>query len=153
MPTRKEKGEKTMSIFKQDYEKYVAITERYQVADEETKAICRRDMRELSVSIAAKGEMYEQVFSLYKDAQERGNAYIDLSEVNREDSVEPLVKAFRELGIQKFTFSSQWTDAVEIAWLFQKAGCKLEGLVEINGKHKNFVTGIYQKAHGYLFSC
>ena len=152
MPTRKEKGEKTMNIFKQDYEKYVAIIERYQIADEETKALCRNDMHELSVSIAAKGEMYEQVFSLYKDAQERGNAYIDLSDVNKE-AVEPLVKAFRELGIRQFTFSSQWTDAVEIAWLFQKAGCKLEGLVEINGKHKNFATGIYQKAHGYLFSC
>ena len=57
----------------------------------------------------------------------------------------------RENGIERFTFSSGWTDAVETAWLFQKAGCVLEGLVEINKCNLTPFTDECEKIHGYLF--
>ena len=64
---------------------------------------------------------------------------------DNEKGVEDLITCMRNLGFTEFTFSSTWSGAVETAWLFQKAGCILAGLVEIDGP-KNF-----EKAHGYLF--
>lgn len=52
---------------------------------------------------------------------------------------------------EAFTFSSTWSSAVETAWLFQKAGCTLAGLIEINSQHKAIMSDEYEKAHGYLF--
>ena len=62
-----------------------------------------------------------------------------------------LVACMKECGIEAFTFSSTWSSAVETAWLFQKAGCILAGLIEINSQHKAFMSDEYEKAHGYLF--
>ena len=65
--------------------------------------------------------------------------------------VECLIACMRDNGIDHFTFSSGWSSAVETAWLFQQNGCTLEGLIEINSRHKHFFTGEQEKAHGYLF--
>ena len=67
------------------------------------------------------------------------------------DEVEGLVACMKKYGIEAFTFSSTWSSAVETAWLFQKAGCTLAGLIEINSQHKAFMSDEYEKAHAYLF--
>ena len=41
--------------------------------------------------------------------------------------------------------------AVEAAWLFQKAGCSLAGLLEINSQYKDLVSNEYEKIPAYLF--
>ena len=81
-----------------------------------------------------------------------GNEHLDISEVVWDKDVESLINCLRENGIERFTFSSTWSSAVETAWLFQKAGCTLSGLIEINSQHKAFMSDEYEKAHGYLFS-
>ena len=86
-----------------------------------------------------------------KTAKDCGNEYIDLNDTIRDEAVEGLVACMKENGIEHFTFSSTWSSAVETAWLFQKAGCRLEGLIEINSQHKAFMSDEYEKAHGYLF--
>lgn len=106
----------------------------------------------LADQIKAKGSIYEMVFRFYCEAQERGNKYLDLNEVIWDDKVTALIDSLREYGIEKFTFSSTWSSAVETAWLFTQNGCRLEGIVEINGKCKAFMSEEYEKAHGYLFS-
>ena len=106
----------------------------------------------LAEQIKAKGAAYERILRFYFEAQERGNEYIDLNEVIWDDKVTALIDSFREYGIEKFTFSSGWSSAVETAWLFTQNGCRLEGLVEINGPHKAFMSDEYENAHGYLFS-
>ena len=102
--------------------------------------------------IGAKDQTYINLYRLYRDAQKRGNELIDLSDVVWDNQVEPLIASFREYGIERFTFSSGWSSAVETAWLFTELGCKLEGLVEINGQTKAFMSDELKKVHGYLFS-
>ena len=106
----------------------------------------------LMASIEAKGKDYAYLYELYEDAHDRGNELIDLNDVVWDDKVEALIASFREYGIERFTFSSGWSSAVETAWLFTQQGCKLEGLVEINGRCKAFMSDDYEKKHGYLFS-
>ena len=103
-------------------------------------------------AIDAKGKDYANLYRLYEDALERGNDLIDLNDVIWDDKVEALIASFRTYGIERFTFSSTWSSAVETAWLFTQQGCKLEGLVEINGRCKAFMSDEYEKKHGYLFS-
>ena len=123
----------------------------------EEKQFCRRirtgDGDQGTVPRGRKGRKYGRTGSCTdSEAQERGNAYIDLNDTIWDDQVPALIGNLREYGIEKFTFSSTWSSAVETAWLFTQNGCRLEGLVEINGRHKAFMSDEYEKAHGYLFS-
>lgn len=93
----------------------------------------------------------QRIWSAYETAKDCGNEYIDLNDTIRDDAVEGLVACMNEYGIEAFTFSSTWSSAVETAWLFQKAGCTLAGLIEINSQHKAFMSDEFEKAHGYLF--
>ena len=93
----------------------------------------------------------QRIWSAYETAKDCGNEYIDLNDTIRDDEVEGLVACMKKYGIEAFTFSSTWSSAVETAWLFQKAGCTLAGLIEINSQHKAFMSDEYEKAHGYLF--
>ena len=112
----------------------------------------RKSYQQLSRQIESRGESYAKVYRLYQEAVERGNEHIDLNEVIWEKDVEGLIQLLRENGVEHFTFSSTWSSAVEVAWLFTQNGCTLEGLVEINGPHTNAFTGEREKAHGYLFA-
>ena len=90
-------------------------------------------------------------YRLYRQMKDCGNEYIDLS-IAIHDEVKVL-NTLRKYGIERFTFSSGWSSAVESAWIFQQNGCKLEGLIELNGLNKDwFGTGEREKVHGYLFS-
>ena len=90
------------------------------------------------------------VYRLYKQMKDCGNEYIDLS-IAIHDEVKVL-NTLRKYGIERFTFSSGWSSAVESAWIFQQNGCRLEGLIELNSIHKDWITGEREKVHGYLFS-
>ena len=54
--------------------------------------------------------------------------------------------------MKTFTFSSTWSSAVETAWLFVQNGCKLEGLVQINGTCQAFMREEYERVPAYVFS-
>ena len=92
-----------------------------------------------------------RIWIAYETAKDCGNEYIDLNDIIRDDAVEGLIACMKKYGIEAFTFSSTWSSAVETAWLFQKAGCTLAGLIEINSQHKAFMSDKFEKAHGYLF--
>ncbi|MCD8216025.1 MAG: hypothetical protein LUC97_10365 [Clostridiales bacterium] len=138
--------------FENDYAREQELYISFDKAEENEKAEIRKAHDSLWKEITAKGEDYTKLYKLYSETKERENDYIDLSDVIWDKEVKPLLDSFRKFGISKFTFSSTWSSAVETAWLFQKNGCKLEGLVEINGRHKDFMSKEYEKVHGYLFS-
>jgi len=92
-----------------------------------------------------------RLFREYETSRNSGNEYLDISEVVWDNEAPGLIAAMRENGIEKFTFSSGWSHAVETAWLFQEAGCALEGLVEIYSRYTQFGSDEHEKAHGYLF--
>ena len=142
--------------FAEEYAQETAIKAQYHEAEKagntEGQEAARNAYHELEEQIAGKGNPYARIYRLYSEAQERGNAYIDLNDTIWDDQVPALIGNLREYGIEKFTFSSTWSSAVETAWLFTQNGCRLEGLVEINGRHKAFMSDEYEKAHGFLFS-
>ena len=92
-----------------------------------------------------------RLFNEYEVSRDSGNDYLDISEVVWDNEAAKLIEAMRQNGIERFTFSSGWSHAVESAWLFKEAGCTLEGLVEINSRYTGWNSDEHEKAHGYLF--
>ena len=122
--------------FAEIYSQHEALAARYNEAsqknDREGMEQAREEHRALNEKVAANGRAYARLYELYADARERGNDYIDLSEIYDYKDEAQLIADMREYDIEAFTFSSSWTQALESAWLFTQNGCTLEGMVEIN---------------------
>jgi hypothetical protein len=119
--------------------------------DEAGKEAARAIYKAATENIEKLGGTACRIWREYEASRDCGNTYMDINEVVWEEDVDGLIACMKENGIEHFTFSSGWSSAVETAWLFQKAGCRLEGLIEINSRHKAFMSDEYEKAHGYLF--
>jgi hypothetical protein len=100
--------------------------------------------------IREKGEEYEGVFALYESMKDRNNDYVDI-DCHRNESAIEYINLFRKFGITHFTFSSTWSSAIELAWVFIQNNCGLKGMVEINSKFKNPSSRKYDKIHALLF--
>lgn len=151
-PTQSKEEQKMKNDFAREYAEVQRIRAVWKVAKPEEKEQVRAEMEKLQESIAAKGEEYSRIYKVYEDARDKGNEYIDFNEViwNADDLVETL----KELGIEAFTFSSRWSSAVETAWVFQKHGYKIQGMVEVTtGFNLNFETleDEAEKGPAYLF--
>lgn len=109
----------------------------------------RDKMQKHMAKIEEKGDAYAFVYRLYREMKECGNEHIDLHDAIHDEL--KVLGMLKECGIKSFTFSSGWSSAVETAWIFQQNGCRLEGLIELNGTAKDWRTGEHEKVHGYLF--
>lgn len=142
--------------FAEEYKRKQEIEDQYNAADKANDEAGREAARKAYAtwqgSIAVKGEDYARIYTRYEESRDCGNEYIDFRDTIQDNRVENLVKSLRKYGIEKFTFSSGWSSAVETAWLFVQNGCRVEGMVEINTPYKPFMSDEYEKAHGYLFS-
>ena len=140
--------------FTEEYKVYLEVKNDYDLAekagDEKGQNDAREKYNRLMENIQQKGNMYAKVYSFYSEAQERKNEYIDLHEVIWNREVEELISCFRKYGVEKFTFSSKWSSAVEVAWLFIENGCSLEGMKEINDYWDN-LNGGFKKTPAYIF--
>ncbi|MCD8108772.1 MAG: hypothetical protein LUE14_01510 [Clostridiales bacterium] len=144
------------NTFAEDYRIFKTYEAEYDAAkDEDGKEAARVKVRALYADMETRGEDYGRVYMLYKEAQERGNEYIDLHENIWDKDVKALVDSLRRYGIEHFTFSSRWSSTVETAWLFLQNGCTLEGMRELHGSEKNTFGRTEEKefetVHGYLF--
>lgn len=139
--------------FEELYRRNEELDERYEAnkGNEQECEKIREDYHALCDEINSEGEFFGWAYKLYESMKDRGNTYIDVDELNDDRKVAGLINAFRENGIQFFTFSSGWSSSVETAWELTKNGCTLCGMMEINSKHKGFMDDKYEKAHGYLF--
>ena len=137
--------EETYKGIQEAKEVYAAATDK--AGQDEARAIYRRAI----ASLDGLSKMETKIWNYYEAAKDCGNKYIDINDIIYDSEVETLVACMKKLGIEAFTFSSTWSSAVETAWLFQKAGCTLAGLIEIHNQYKTFGTDEYEKAHGYLF--
>lgn len=141
-----------MNIFEEAYRGIQEAKKAYAAATSEAeKDAARAIYKQGTAKLDGLSSTEKRIWSAYETAKDCGNEYLDLNDTIRDDEVEGLVACMKEYGITAFTFSSTWSSAVETAWLFQKAGCTLAGLIEINSQHKAFMSDEYEKAHGYLF--
>ena len=141
-----------MNIFEEAYRGIQEAKKAYAAATNEAQQDAARAIyKQATAKLDGLSKTEKRIWSAYETAKDCGNEYLDLNGTIRDDTVEDLVACMKECGIEAFTFSSTWSSAVETAWLFQKAGCILAGLIEINSQHKAFMSDEYEKAHGYLF--
>ena len=140
------------NIFEEAYKGIQEAKKAYEAAtDTEGQEVARAIYRKATESLDGLSKPEMKIWNYYEAARDCGNEYIDINDIIYDSEVENLVACMKECGIEAFTFSSTWSSAVETAWLFQKAGCTLAGLIEINSQYKTFGTDKYEKAHGYLF--
>ena len=141
-----------MNIFEEAYRGIQEAKKAYAAATNEAQQDAARAIyKQATAKLDGLNSTEKRIWSAYETAKDLGNEYIDLDDTIRDDEVDRLLNCMKEYGITAFTFSSTWSSAVETAWLFQKAGCTLAGLIEINSQHKDFMSDEYEKAHGYLF--
>ncbi len=140
------------NIFEETYQK---VQESKRMYDNSTTKRQEEDARKLYHEAADKIQELGQdactIYRQYEISKDSGNQRLNLYDVIWENQVENLVKIMRENGIEEFTFSSTWSSAIEIAWLFQKNGCKLESLIEINSQYKETFSEEHRKVPAYLF--
>ncbi len=141
-----------MNIFEEIYSGIQEAKKAYEAATDTAEKDAARNLYEKAAEkIDDLNDTEQRIWRAYETAKDCGNEYIDLNDTNRDDAVEDLVACMKEYGIEAFTFSSTWSGAVEAAWLFQKAGCSLTGLLEINSQYKDLVSNEYEKMPAYLF--
>ncbi len=140
------------NIFEETYQK---VQESKRMYDNSSTKRQEEDARKLYHEAADKIQELGQdactIYRQYEISKDSGNQRLNLYDVIWENQVENLVKIMRENGIEEFTFSSTWSSAIEIAWLFQKNGCKLESLIEINSQYKETFSEEHRKVPAYLF--
>lgn len=138
------------------WQKHKGIVDAYHTAsgNEDSVGIAqaKAEHRAWTAELEQMDKAFLRLYHWYEETKEVGNPHLDLHDVVWEKDVKELVDSFRRYGIERFTFSSGWSSAVETAWLFLQNGCRLEGMVELNSPHKDFDSGEYEKVHGYLFS-
>ncbi len=144
------------NTFEAAYEQEMQIREDYDAAkaagNEAGMEKAKEDYRAMMRESEERGEAYLRIYREYSDSRKKGNDLLDLNDTIWDRQVEGLVACMRENGIERFTFSSTWSDSVGTAWLFQENGCRLEGLIQINGMQNSFRENEYKKVPAYLFS-
>ena len=111
---------------------------------------CREGYQELLQEVRADGEDFSSMMRLYSEMKQRGNKLLDVSGSYTEP--ERIIQMFKEFGVKEFTFSSNWTNAKDTAWVFMKMGCNLKGMVEIYSDNKKLMNNEYEKRPAFLFT-
>ena len=141
-----------MNIFEETYRGIQEAKNAYAAATDEAGQDAARVLyKQATAKLDNLSGTEQRIWRAYETAKDCGNEYLDINDPVSDEAVENLIASMKEHGIEAFTFSSTWSSAVETAWLFQKAGCTLAGLIEINSHYKAFMSDEYEKAHGYLF--
>ena len=107
--------------------------------------------RAICEEVYEQGPLASRLFTEYDLSRNCGNEILDITTGIWDRDVAETVAVMRENGIERFAFSTCVSRAVETAWLFQKNGCILEGLIEINGHRGEHGCNQRRKAHGLLF--
>lgn len=89
---------------------------------------------------ATKGIKYSEIDvnptfgAAYFYSEEAGNDLINFGEVIWDYDIDEILENCRRFGITEFTISSTFSSLIVTIAEFQKKGCKLEGLIEINSR-------------------
>ena len=88
----------------------------------------------------------------YIDSLEAGNDLPNYGEVIWDCDIEQIIADCRRTGITEFTISSTFSSLIETIAEFQKRGCLLKGLIEINSRYTDRSTGEKRRIPAFLMS-
>lgn len=125
-----------MELFERFAETYELIekarhavkTARTYKESEAAEAECWR----LRSAFSDEGILTLELWCAYENARRFGNERLDFRDLHRPYNVPGLVEFMQQNGVKEFTFHSFRYDELRVAWDFQKCGCVIAGLVEIN---------------------
>lgn len=142
-----------MEMLERFYQRHEELERKFDAAEKagDTKAMdaCQDSHQDLLQEVRVEGEAFGDMMRLYSEMKQQGNSRIDLSGTYREP--EKILETFREFGVTEFTFSSTWSSAIQVAWAFTQMGCTLEGMTEIYGSGRKFMSNEYEKVPAYIF--
>ena len=93
---------------------------------------------------ATKGIKYSEIDvnptfgAAYFYSKEAGNDLINFAEVIWDYDIDEILENCRRFEITEFTISSTFSSLIITLAEFEKRGCKLQGLVEINSRHDDW---------------
>lgn len=116
-----------MSKLENLYQEYKeARVARRDATTEEEKEIAYKLLDEFDAKFDNTSRAFREVWRDYKNSMDSGYEYLDCDCPS--NSALEYAKALKENGVEKFTYSSTWSGAINDAWEFQQAGYKLEGM-------------------------
>ena len=74
-------------------------------------------------------------FWAYRKSIDAGNDLIDFSDVIWDYDIDPILDDCRKFGITEFTISSTFSNLIATIAEFEKRGCHLAGLTEVNDRY------------------
>ncbi len=87
----------------------------------------------------------------YLYSLEAGNDLPNYAEVIWDTDIDEILADCRKTGITEFTISSTFSSLIETIAEFQKRGCMMQGLVEINSRYdKDWRTGEKKRIPAFL---
>ena len=103
-------------------------------------------MKEIEIieEAAPKGTRYSEIDvnptfgAAYFYSKEAGNDLINFAEVIWDYDIDKILENCKRFEIAEFTISSTFSSLIITLAEFEKRGCKLEGLVEINSRHDDW---------------
>lgn len=103
-------------------------------------------MKEIEIleEAATKGTRYSEINvnstfgAAYFYSKEAGNDLINFAEVIWDYDIDEILENCRRFEITEFTISSTFSSLIITLAEFEKRGCKLQGLVEINSRHDDW---------------
>lgn len=121
-----------MKNFEKEIKQENYIRELYNTAkehgDEETMELAKKKYNDLREQIEDKGKEYCTMYSLFKNADERGNDVIDLYDTTWTNRITEFMEMARKYDVKEFTVSSGYSSMNEVVWGFIQHGCELKGM-------------------------
>lgn len=143
-----------MEMLERFYQRHEELERKFDAAEKagDTKAMdaCQDSHQNLLQEVRVEGEAFGDMMRLYSEMKQQGNSRLDLSGTYRKP--EEIIRIFRDFGVKEFTFSSTWSSAIQVSWAFTQLGCTLEGMTEIYGSGRKFMSNEYEKVPAFLFS-
>ena len=81
---------------------------------------------------------HRTVFWAYRNSLEAETETLDFDDVIWEQDIPEIVESLRRFEINRFTISCGMSSMAETIWGFEKSGCCLIGMAEVNTRFKDW---------------
>ena len=89
-------------------------------------------------------------FWAYVYSREAETETVDFSEVIWERDIPMIIQACHRFEIKAITISCGMSSMAQTIWEFEKHGCKLAGMTEVNGRFEDWKTGARERKPAFL---